>query len=195
MKKTSMITIPLVCILLSGCGDDAKQKEQELIEHTYALNLNSAATEMLVGATYSETLCNKVVAVWHDAIFDEVNIETVKYMRDKDTQEKLDFNGALKNLYEDETTISIVDKLKDNKQKVDDLMSDLASPPEKYSVCYGTISDLYKTYSSFTSVAITPTGSYNDYTANVAKLDGDFGSTYDLVKTQLPDVINMDSSE
>ncbi|MDE7193898.1 MAG: hypothetical protein K2O14_08010 [Oscillospiraceae bacterium] len=187
MKKR-LLALSLTCIMLTGCGVSAKQKEQELIEQTYALNLNSATTQMLSGAALSETICNKTAKVWYDAIYDVVEVDTIKYMRDKDTYEEVDFNGALKNLYEDEAIVSSVETIKENRQTVDDLMSELATPPEKYAICYDTITDLYKIYTKFTSLAITPTGSYKEYTENFAEIDDDFMTTYNLIQTQLPDV-------
>lgn len=188
MKKSKIVATLLVCVLLTGCGEDSKKKEQELLENAYAINLNTATTQMLAGAALSEALCNNASKAWYNAIYDKTNAETIKFMEDADGNGKVDFNDALINLYAYESTVNTVNALKDNKQKVDDLMKDLATPPEKYTTCYGTITELYKTYSSFTSVAIQPTGSYNDYSDNIKKLDSDFSATYDLIKTQLPDI-------
>lgn len=192
MKKTKIVAIALGCMifLLSGCNNAEKEK-QERFEQEYGSNLNQVSTEMLIGTTYSETLCNKTSSVWYDAINKEINTETLKYTFDSEKKEFVDFSTAIQCLYADEATVATVDLLKENKQKVDDLMSELATPPEKYTVCYSTITDLYKTYSSFASIAISPSGSYKEYTEKVSKLDSDFGSTYDLVKTQLPDLSSL----
>lgn len=193
MKITKIIAIMGACLILAGCSN-SKKKEQELIEQAYALNLNTVTTQMLAGAALSESLCNNTTKVWHNAIYDKYNIETYKFMEDSNNDGEVDFNDALINLYTNEATVSTVNMLKENKRKVDDLMSDLATPPEKYEKCYDTVTELYKTYSSFTSIAITPTGSYNDYTANFSKLDSDFDSTYNLLNTQLPDITGIDKS-
>lgn len=182
MKKTLCSLILTFSILLCGCGESSKAEE------TYALNLNSVATEMLGGAALSEYLCNKTSQVWYNAIYDKTNTETIIFVKDADGDGNVDFNDALTNLYAFEAIVDIVDKLKENKQTVDELMKELATPPEKYATCYSTITELYKTYSTFTSLAIQPTGSYNSYTEDFKKLDSDFNSTYDLIKTQLPDV-------
>lgn len=194
MKLKKIMAVLLSCFILSGCND-GKKKEQEQIEQAYALNLNTVSSQMLAGAALSESLCNNTTQVWYNAIYDKYNVNTFKFMTDSNDDGKVDFNDAIINLFAHESTISTVNMLKDNKQKVDSLMSELATPPEKYEKCYDTVTDLYKIYSNFTSIAITPTGTYNDYSTNVSKLDSDFGSTYNLLKTQLPDITSIENIE
>ena len=154
------------------------------LEQEYAKNLNMFTTEVLYGAQDSESQCNLVMSVWHDAIWNDTSDEETK----KYVVGAKDFNDALTKLYADKDFQSKTSDINSNKDTVDSLMEKLKNPPEKYKDCYNVAVELYSKYNSFVNMAVDPSGSYNSYSENVQDLDSEVADLYSKLNTMLPSV-------
>lgn len=157
-----------------------KDKQQKA---EYVANLNAFVTTALQGATEAEDLCNLTKSVWHDAIYEDSDEETEKYVEGVE-----DFNEALLNLYLDDSTIETVSVIEDNQKKVEEYMKKLKNPPGEYAQYYSLAVEFYGKYKAFTDLAMDPEGSYNSYTDKVNDLDSEVAELYEKLNTMIPTI-------
>lgn len=148
--------------------------------------LNETSSAMLAGAIEAEEMCNTTSDVWNSAIFKSYQGDWSKKIR---KYYSTDFNKALKKLYSDTKTQSKVQSLTSSKAEVDSDMSDLKNPDDVFSDAYDALSEVYESYSKLVSLATSPTGSYQSYTADFNDADNDFATKYSKYGNRVPDKI------
>ncbi|WP_455620065.1 zinc ribbon domain-containing protein [Eisenbergiella sp.] len=194
-QKTKKLIIGVVILLLvcvvGGVGfkvysDKKAEKEYREAYNLYIDNLDKAQMLMLSGGSDAETLCNLILNVWGNSIYEESDSETDKYTRPNGIFVD-DFNVALQNLFADSQTNSTISSIEDNQTAVKELMKKLQNPPEELDKCYDTISDLYEAYKLLTELAVNPSGNYSGYSSNKNDAVSDFMVAYDKLDSQIPD--------
>lgn len=140
---------------------------------------------MLDGGANAESLCNLILKVWRNTIYEESDNETDKYTR-PDGYFLSDFNESLENLFVDSDTILTISYIEDNQAAVKGIMKKLQDVPDGLDKCYDTVSDLNVAYRILTDLAINPSGNYNGFSSNRNDAISDFMSAYDKLDTQIP---------
>lgn len=138
--------------------------------HSYAANIEKAASLMLEGAADAEECGNLVKSVWYNAIYEEWDSETDQYTRENGRFVD-DFNDALANLFASSTYKLSKSKIEKNIEEVQALMKKLLNPPTEYSAAYDKLSELYDAYSAFTGCVLNPSGSLKSYTSTFNDAD------------------------
>lgn len=169
---------------MSACGKDAEAEREE----AYVKDLNIIVKGMLGGAASAEKMYNTIASVWYDAIYEEINYETLEYVYDQENG-FYDYSDALSNLYADENFAKEVSSLEETADAAETVMGALQDPPEKYEIAYGTVTEMYKEFTGMVNLVISPGGSsYNSLTEDFGEYDSDFLENYRLIKTQLPQI-------
>ncbi len=156
--------------------------------NTYIDNVNLTVIAILNGGSEAEKLCNDTLNVWYNAIFKKDDVSTDAFTKPNGTFVS-DFNVALGNFFQNPDTKTTISDIKSNKISVEDLMKKLKNPPKDLETCYATLSDLYAEYQALTNAAINPSGSYTDFKTTKNTAVSNFLSTYNKLKTQIPDKI------
>ncbi len=196
-KRAIAIIVAIVVAIVGIGGYEAYQAEQarqaeearqaEIQRHnSYIDNLNKASYYMLAGMADSESACNLIQSVWHDAIFEK---DINKWGEDTRPYYSTDFNEALGKVMQSETYQGYVSSINNSKNQVSDLMKQLSNPPEDCQSAYSTLQDLYSTYTQFTNLATNPTGSLQSFSQDFSNYDSGGMSKYNLLETQIPDPI------
>lgn len=200
MKKVvSCILCVGMIVSLAGCSGGGQLETTETVGEVETEKddietiLNTASYTMLNGAAKAEGAYNLLSSVWHDAIFEKSEVETIAYVTDSKTGEFLDFNKAIDNLYMDEAFIEDIDFLKQCLDIAEESFKNMKNVPEQYKDCYNTLTEMYKDFTSMISMVVSPNGSYQEFTDKFVEHDSEFMQNYNLVKTQLPDI--ADSKE
>lgn len=175
----AIIAVIIVAITISNKNKAALSRQK------YIENLGEARTTMLYGAAEAESVCNLTKSVWYNTIHEKKDSETDKYTM---TRSKFndDFNTSLSSLYSDQNIKYKIDTIKDNQDKVSDIMMLLNNPPEDLSSAYDTVQEMYDIYLKFTKLAISPSGSLNTYSTNFSEYDTNFMGCYDKLGNQIP---------
>lgn len=198
-QKTKKIIIGAIAavVLIAVCAlavvitnqqkEAAAQQEAAAARAEYIENLTLARATMLAGGAEAESLCNLTKSVWYNTIHEKSDSTTDAYTKNNYSGKfNDDFNDSLSSLYRDSGTRSTVSKIKENQEAVAEIMRDLQSPPDDLASCFETIEAMYDTYSRFTSLAISPSGSFNSYSENFRTYDDDFMRYYEKLDTQIP---------
>lgn len=200
-KMISCILCVGMIVSLAGCSGGGQLETTETIGEVETEKadietiLNTASYVMLNGAAKAEGAYNLLSSVWYDAIFKKSEVETLAYVKDSETGEFLDFNKAIDNLYMDEAFIEDIDTLKKCLEIAEKSFKDMKNVPEQYKDCYSTLTEMYKDFTSMLSMVISPDGSYQDFTDKFMEHDSEFMQNYNLVKTQLPDLVDSEEAD
>ncbi len=150
-KKGKGLLIALIIIAVIAAVGIAVNHSRMLDE--YYSTMIEASNTMLDGLVETEEAGGLIHDVWYNAIWDQNNKETYKYVKGTS-----DFNEALGNLYEDKKFIEKMESITSNQIEVLSLMKKLNDPPEKYEDAYRDLRELYELYLEFTTTAISPAG-------------------------------------
>ena len=197
-KRTKQIILIIVTALIiclgGGIGfkiysDIKEEQNYQKSYNEYIDNLEAVQILMLTGGSDAETLCNLTSRVWYNAIYKEESSTTDKYTRENNGSGPFydDFNDALINLYSASSTINTISDIESNQASVKELMKKLQNPPKGLDKCYDTVSDLYDAYKTLTDLAISPSGSYNEFNGNKNDVVSEFMSAYEKLDNQIPE--------
>lgn len=133
-KKTkqimAIISAVIICVIASifGIQNIQKQKsakeaaeEAARLSQEYKTNLELIKKQIITGAADAENCGNLINKVWHNAIYEDYDVETNKYTMSKSVFVS-DFNKALYNLFADSSFQIKINKIKDNQSSVQNLM-------------------------------------------------------------------------
>ena len=191
----AIIAIFIVIIAIAsviGVSAYKKQEEEKVaaeaqkISEEYASNLSLAVYSMLDGASEAETCGNLINAVWHNAIYEERDDSTDKYTR-PNGKFVSDFNDALSALFADSDFTDDINEIMSNQDTVQGLMKNLMNPPKEFEEAYEAVKEMYDTYTSFTNMVISPTGSLQTFSTNFNELDSEMLNTYNSAKLYIDD--------
>lgn len=153
----------------------------------YIDNITEVRTAMLLGAAQAEEICNLTNAVWYNTIYKNHSSETDAYTQSVYGYFNSDFNTSLEALYSAEDTKGMIAKIESNQKLVLPLMTQLQNPTDEFRSCYETLENMYDTYQGLTTLAISPTGSYNSFSEKTRTYGADFLSYYKKIVTQIPE--------
>lgn len=153
----------------------------------YIDKLENIRIEMINGAIEAESICNLTYKVWYNAIWEENDQETDKYTKDGiGIKHFIDFNKAIINLYSDEEIINSISNIEENQKNVKTLIQDLQNPPKELQNCYDTVLNMYDYYKNLSDLAISPTGSLEDYSNNKNNAIDGFKTEYEKLDNIMP---------
>lgn len=184
MKKK--LVILGIVILIIVCGVIGFVLISKNNKASYIEKLETTRLEMLDGGSKAESLCNLTNKVWYNAIYEKYDNETDEYTKDW-TGFIVSFDEAIGNLYSDEDTINEVLKIQENQEEVKNLIKDLQNPPNGLDDCYDTILNMYDYYKNLTDLAISPTGSLEDYSDSKNDAVDGFMTEYEKLDNIMPE--------
>lgn len=186
-RKSKRPTIIAACVLalvaVVGIFVGAHQK-QASDRAAYITSLNELKTQTIHDGSIAETVCNLTKLVWYSTIHEKKNSAIDKYTRLNGGYGAFhdDFNTSLSVLYADDDIQTIVSSLRENRTFIDGIMADLQNPPAEFAACYEAANSLYDAYYGLVDLAISPSGSYNTYSANFSKYDDDLTKYYNKLE-------------
>ncbi len=182
-SRRTIVAIAVVAAVILCIVGGMFASSQSANREEYVNNLSSAQVKMLIGAGYAETACNKVVKIWHSAIYNS------KKTWDSDIKayKSSDFNEAINKYYSAAEGKNIVSSIKGNQSDVAELMKKLKNPPSDLTGAYDALNDLYDSYLKLTGLALSPTGNYSEYSSSIHAADSNFSTAYDKLRAQMPD--------
>lgn len=191
MKKKLVILGIVVFVVV--CGVIGFVLISKNNKSSYIEKLETTRLEMLDGGSKAESLCNLTNKVWYNSIYEERDEETDKYV----TYTLIDsiyatvfyhsFEDAINNLYSDEETVNTVSEIEDNQKNVKSLIKDLQNPPKNLKNCYDTILNMYDYYKDLTDLAISPTGSLEDYSDSKREAIDGFMTEFEKLDNIIPE--------
>lgn len=194
-NKKLIVIIVLIIVLIAGAivgvvamkNKQEKEKNQEAARQVeeYGENLQKACETMLQSSADAEEFCLLVSDVWYNSINQIKDDRTNLYTRYSTPNGFFydDFNDAINSLFSKEE--STVNELKDTKSSVGELMKQLSNPPEEYKQAYDDLKELYDAYLALVNHAVSPQGSYNEYTDTYNELDTEVVKKYETMKIYL----------
>lgn len=188
-----MGVVIVVMIIIGGMNINKKQ-EAEIAAEKYQDTLNNAAATMLIGGLSAEHSASLIHDVWYNTIYEEDSSETDAYTKNYGSFND-DFNTSLQTLFSDESFQGSISALESTRDKVQDYMKALQTPPEGYEDAYNAVKDLYDAFLDITECAINPTGNLTTYTESFNKADSDFSKKYkamDMYTTELKKTTEAD---
>ena len=186
-KKYIILSAIIAVLIIAGVVAIfiIQNNRAEQIRKDYMDNLRIASLKMLSGAAEAESAGNLIRNVWYNTIYEKRDSETDKYTRDSYGRFNDDFNDSLTALFADSSFQSKINNIKDSKDAVTQLMKSLQNPPEEYKDAYIAIKAYYDSYLELTSLAISPSGSYNTFTSNFSQADSETVRCYEAMKMYL----------
>ena len=140
---------------------------------------------MIGGAAGAETLCNTIQNVWNSAIFEdnqsEWDAEIQKYWTGSD-----DFNDSLALLFSDPEIMQQQADIQDSIDIAISTMQELGNPPEGCESAYEEIRALYSAFMNLTGLAVSPSGSLQDFRTNFSQYDSECVSAFNLARATVP---------
>lgn len=186
-KRIVIACVAVACVVvLAVVGFIVKQNSDKAARAEYIANLNSFLYESLAGAADAESACNLTYKVWYDTIHENYRSETVAYTKTNGTFND-DFNTSLSTLYSSSEMLATIATIEDNQATVDELYKALQNPTEEFTSCFVVVDDLYSAYYKLTSLAVSPTGSLNSYSADFSDYDSEYMEHYDKLKLLIPE--------
>lgn len=187
-KKFIIAGITVICAVIAivvGINVN-KSNQAKKIYNEYIDTLQLAEATMLEGASQAEELTDLTARVWKNAIYEEEDSVTDKYVYPGGKVVD-DFNTALLLLYIDDNTIIKTDNISANQETVKGYIKRLQDVPHGLEKCYDTINNLYDAYGILTDLAINPSGSYNSFIESANTAVSDFKTAYKKLDSQIPD--------
>ncbi len=178
LVKIIILAIILAVAILAG----GKVVYDRFARAEYRMRLEDCSYTMIEGASEAETACNKIVAVWSNAIWNNQDIETDKYTTDEGGFFYEDFNDALDNLFTDEDFLNDLRDINDNLDEVNSMMRDLQNPPKGCEQIHDAFMDFYDEYYELVNCALDPTGSLETYADEFKEADGKCAKYFDKLK-------------
>lgn len=185
MIVAGLIAVCVVLLIIVGISINRSYQAKKAYNE-YVDTLQLAETTMLAGASEAEDLTNLTARVWRNAIYEEKDSATDKYVCPGGVFVD-DFNTALLMLYLDDSTTRKTDDISENQEAVQGYMKKLQDVPEGLERCYETVNDLYDAYGILVELALNPTGNYNSFTESTRNAASDFVVSYKKLDSQIPD--------
>ena len=166
-----------------------QQAEQERIIAEQAQKETMVMISVLIvkSGSEAESMANFISKIWHNAIYEESNWETNKYtiITPGSYSAYWNFNIALANYSDDETTKLKRQRLENDQNEIKELMRSVQNPPTELRDTYNALNDLFDAYGKLIDLAIYPSGSLQTYNNTKNAAVSDFSSAYRLLETRI----------
>lgn len=177
-------TVLAVVAIITIISLNNKRNAQQAAED-YAKNLDLITYGMLSGAADAETAGNLIHDVWYNSIYQESDPSTDEYTRSKFGGYNDDFNTSLGKLFSDSSFTSQIEALESNQAVINELMKQLANPPEEFKEAYAVLKDYYNAYYELTTLVISPKGSLQTFTDKFNEADSEVLKYYNAMELYL----------
>lgn len=168
-----MTVIALIVIAMIGFILFYEFKKAE-----YCDNMEAVTYTMINGAGMAENAGNLISSVWFNALFERRDNETDKYTMEYGIFVG-DFNDALAKLFDDDSFINSVSRIKTNQSEVIDFMKELNNPPKEYEEAYSVLKIYYANYMNLINTVIEPRGIYYTFAENFNECVEDTVDSYE----------------
>lgn len=180
-KKKKWIFSIVTVLLLIGAGVGTylyiDKKNKELAEE-YEADIELVADKIISSGSVAEDMINNYSSVWHDAIYEDFYQIDGEYVSD--------FNEAIQIQYAKHSTEGLNKVIEDDLENIKSDIKDLNDPPEEFEDAYEALLNLYKSYSSFANLALTPDGSLTTYNETTNSLGSEVVSNYEEFSLKMP---------
>jgi len=186
IKKIIIIIISLIIIGGVSVGiyiyrnEKIKRKEIEL-KNNYLKNLSTIIEKMNSGVILSQEITSITHDVWYNTIYEKRSWRTDDYTKSSYGFNR-DFNISLGNLSRDQNIIAKKSNISNIQLEVDGLMKLLLNPPQDLYNSYIDLDKLYRAFSSYTEIALNPSGSLSTFTSKVNDYDAEYVQCYNKMK-------------
>lgn len=178
LVKIIIVAIILAVVILAV----GKVVYDKFARADYINRIEECSYTMIDGASVAEDACNKIVAVWNNAIWNNQDIETDKYTMDEGGFFYEDFNDALDNLFEDDDFLNDLKDINDNLEEVNEMMRELQDPPNGCKQIHDAFMDFYDEYYELVNYALDPTGSLETYSDDFSETDEKCAKYFDKLQ-------------
>ena len=157
---------------------------KNISKNTYITNLGNITQKMLEGGVIAEELTDLTRAVWRNTIYKDHNSRTDKYTIKEGYTYVFndDFNTSLQRLAYDTDIISQKLDLKNIREEVNELMKLLQNPPKELQNSYNDLDKLYRAFTSYTELAINPSGTLTSFSSKINDCSSEFLESYNKLK-------------
>lgn len=142
------------------------------------LNLVVLATALKSNAELCQAFFSDYAGVWYNAIYRK----TDKY----NNGDFSDFNNALRAFQSSDTYTNAQATLNTLNKTILNTLSELKEAPPSDTEAYDAIKNVYAAYQPMYELAVNPEGSYNSYTSEVQRLNGNYKSAYATLTIAMP---------
>jgi len=154
-------------------------KETEL-KNNYLKNLSTVIEKMNNGVIISQEITSITHEVWYNSIYKKYSWRTNDYTNS--SYGFNDFNISLGNLSRDQNIIAKKNNVKNIQLEVDELMKLLINPPQDFNNIYIDLDKLYRVFSSYTEIALNPSGSLTSFSSKLNDYDAEYVQSYNKMK-------------
>lgn len=204
MKKKIYIILSLV-LLICGVGGyfifstmSSNKKEED-----YNLKLTSTIKQLETAKSNSAIMASTFQEYWGRSIKHNITSKSIESDLGLPLEKyeslltfsnsDFDYSGRQIKRGEFNTVLKIVNMAKKNDisdlntehSEISKLVSELKNPPEKYAKQYDALLEIFEQYTNFNSLAVSPTGSYIEYSKSINSLYESLSSKLDTIKLQL----------
>lgn len=181
--KRKVLFVPVILILISFVSCSSINTNSSF--NTYVDNLEMVSGQMINDCAEAETICNLVIKVWSNAIYETSDPETDKYTK-VDNQFVDDFNIAVANIYADPDIGVKLSTLESNQAEIQLIIKDMFNPPAELEQCYNTLSEFYVAYKAYVNLALNPTGSLTTFSEEFNEKGNTALELYEMLSIQIP---------
>lgn len=183
------LTAIILCAAAMVTASVLSAKKNASNEKTeYFENMKTVTASILLSGVSAENMGNLINNVWHDAIWNEYDQQTIKYTYVNG--EFVDFNQALDNLFSNSDFMNSQLELKSTQTEISKMMMKLTSPPEEYKEAYSVLKEYYQTYLKLSNRVLDTYGSsLESFTEEFNKYDSELVDLYNKMNLYLCGVI------
>lgn len=183
--------VVLLAIIGMIIGINTKKKEERrryVAEYNECVqkfdDIRRKADNSIISADYIQSM---TASVWVDAIFKQVNYDTLKYTYKNDTWQS--FTQALNNLNNDTAFQSKKIDLKKTRNDVTQLLNDIENVPEELQDTYSCAKEFVNIYSDRVDYVIEPNGSYLEYQNIYIEKKSSYSRAISTFRSKIPEKI------
>ena len=162
----------------------ANKLKAEKISKQYERDLRSITKLILNSGARAEKCNNLIIKVWNNSIW-QVNDPTTNPYTVSNGRFHSDFNDSLQKLFMDTTFMDEQEKIRSEKDQINEYMKKLKDPPEEWDDAYYDLEKCYDDYRTLINLALNPTGSLNTFSTAFTQADQLLIQSYDKVKEHL----------
>ncbi|URZ18770.1 hypothetical protein [Clostridium felsineum] len=170
-KKKIIIGVIFLCVILIG-GSIGGYEYISIQKHK---EYESAFTKTTLDVMGQTVICEQMIEVF-----------STKWSTAIDDGE--DFNNAISEVQQGFKDDGTLNKVNNNKAKIEKEMIKLQNPPKDYEKAYNLFVELYSKYGQIYSQATSPTGSLTTYNEDTNSKSSEFNEIYDKLAVLRPEI-------
>lgn len=177
MKKLLVILLLLaMCGCASASGTAATSASSASTEEAIEVDFDKVYAETVAhlegGIPIAVEICGITNTVWYDAIHEKKYSVYNEWVAPNGNP--VGFNTAIANFHASDLFISTKETLLEREETLKENFRILKNAPEEYKDSFEYLLEAYTVSSAVTEAAISPSGTYNDYSTNYNRLVEEF---------------------